>query len=76
MYNVSSPGFVWFSFVFETGFHGNPDWPETHCGPEDDLELLILPLPPSCWDCKYIPVLRACVVCLEVLTCAKLTLNL
>ncbi|EDL24795.1 mCG147845 [Mus musculus] len=41
--------FFWF---FETGFRnpGSPGCPGTHSVDQAGLELILLPLPPKCWD--------------------------
>lgn len=34
----------------------SPDWPQTLCVAEEDLEILnLLPLLPTCWDYEYVP---------------------
>lgn len=40
-------------------------WPQTSCVIEDDLELLILPLPPKCSDCWHGPLSGCCWILIQ-----------
>ena len=55
-----------FALVFER-VSWSPGWPQTDCKVEASLELLILlPLPPKCWDERCIPPFLAIFICLGV----------
>lgn len=49
---------AWFSLSTISSLKSRPlypSWPQTHYIAEDDFELLILSLPPECWDCRFVP---------------------